>query len=156
MILGGQIIRNLNIFEPFVERTVHEQTGMSYGLSYAGYDIRVRENLELGPRGFSLASSIEHFRLPKDALGIVHDKSSLARAGLSVFNTVLEPGWEGFLTLELVNQSDRHLTIYAGQPIAQVVLHGVIGTEGSYTGKYQHQPPEPVSAIREPHLRLVA
>ena len=42
-------------------------------------------------------SSIEFFNMPKYLVGIVHDKSSLARQGLSVFNTVIEPGWKGYL-----------------------------------------------------------
>ena len=39
MILSGQSIRKRGIFTPFNERTKHN--GMSYGLSMAGYDVRV-------------------------------------------------------------------------------------------------------------------
>ena len=39
---------------------------------------------------FILASAIEEFDVPNNLLGIVHDKSSWARKGLSVFNTVIE------------------------------------------------------------------
>ena len=37
-------------------------------------------------------------------MGIVHDKSTWARRGLVVQNTVIEPGWHGYLTIE-VDQS---------------------------------------------------
>jgi dCTP deaminase len=37
-------------------------------------------------------------------MGIVHDKSTWARRGLVVQNTVIEPGWHGYqTTIELTN-----------------------------------------------------
>jgi dCTP deaminase len=70
-----------------------------------------------------LASAIEEFDMPNNLIGIVHDKSTWARRGLSVFNTVIESGWKGFLTLELVYHGDEELIIPAGAGIAQVMFH---------------------------------
>lgn len=61
--------------------------------------------------------------MPENLVGIVHDKSTLARKGLSVFNTVIEPGWKGFLTLELVYHGSEDFHIPAGSGIAQVLFH---------------------------------
>ena len=132
-ILSAQTLRNLrvgskmvHIVEPFVERSKHEETNTSFGLSMSGYDIRLDQDIILGPSGqvdsFTLASTIEQFTMPTDVLGIVHDKSTWARRGLSVFNTVIEPGWYGFLTLELVNNGQNILRMVRGTPIAQVVF----------------------------------
>ena len=86
--------------------------------------------------------------MPADLVGIVHDKSTWARRGLSVFNTVIEPGWQGFLTLELAYHRWGILRIPAGAGIAQVLFHRT--TEGAaYRGKYQNQPARPVQAIME-------
>lgn len=142
--------------------------GTSFGMSEAGYDIRIKQDVcftpdrELrmhvsvdcyqGSQGygvpgrFALASAIEEFNMPRDLVGIVHDKSTWARRGLSVFNTVIEPGWKGFLTLELVYHGEEELIIPAGSGIAQVVFHETL-CNAEYTGKYQGQPDRPVAAI---------
>lgn len=148
MILSGQTIRKLGIFNPFSEKA--REFGMSYGLSSAGYDVRIAEAITLAPGHFALASTVEHFTMPNDALAIVHDKSTWARRGLSVQNTVIEPGWKGYLTMELTNHGSDTLTIHAGSPIAQIVFHKMDEpAEVPYTGKYQDQPAHPVPAKLE-------
>ena len=141
--------------------------GVSHGMSEAGYDIRIKQEITFcrdhnGGRvilrddpvdGFTeklgrfvTASAIEEFEMPSDLMAIVHDKSSWARKGLSVFNTVLEPGWKGFLTLELVYHGEEDLVIPAGAGIAQVVFHPV-SDHAHYDGRYQNQEDRPVDAI---------
>lgn len=116
-------------------------------MSEAGYDIRIKQELFLSENArFSLASAIERFQMPRGVVGIVHDKSTWARRGLSVFNTVIEPGWKGFLTLELVYHGHGTLHIPAGAGIAQVVFHAAMDHESSYDGKYQNQADMPVEA----------
>jgi len=123
--------------------------GVSHGLSEAGYDIRIKQSVTLHPfRRFRLASAIEQFTMPDNLLGIVHDKSTWARNGLSVFNTVIEPGWSGYLTLELIYHGWRPLKIKAGSGIAQVIFHET-STPVAYNGKYQNQADKPVFAIME-------
>ena len=124
--------------------------GVSYGMSEAGYDIRIKQSVILHPfKRFSLASSMEKFHMPNDLVAIVHDKSTWARRGLSVFNTVIEPGWKGWLTLELVYHGWRPLRIPAGAGIAQVIFHH-LEVPAEYNGKYQNQPDNPVRAVMEP------
>ena len=114
MILPAQEIRKFKPITPFVERSVHG--GMSYGLSSAGYDVRIAETLKFSPQmRFHLASTIEKFEMPINVVGMVHDKSSWARRALSLFNTVIEPSWRGFLTLELVYHGMEDLVIEAMQ-----------------------------------------
>lgn len=152
MILAGlslaQMIINQGLIRPYsLEKQIFQ--GMSWGLSVAGYDIRIREGVYLCPGGFSLASAIEEFQMPLDVLGIVHDKSSWARKGIAVQNTVFEPGWIGFPTLELSNHGPTAIKIEAGSPIAQVIFHLCTEETEGYKGKYQYQPPRPVEAIHE-------
>ena len=134
----------------------HKAHGVSYGLSEAGYDIRIKQEIvfegeyvrvdgRLHRGRFTIASAIEEFDMPTDLVGIVHDKSTWARRGLSVFNTVIEPGWNGFLTLELVYHGTESLHIPAGAGIAQVIFHKTV-CSASYDGKYQNQPNMPVEA----------
>lgn len=146
--------------------------GTSYGCSEAGYDIRIKQEVRFHrnpiqngmtviitdpscayPGGaapvqegrFALASALEEFQMPPNMVGIVHDKSTWARRGLSVFNTVIEPGFHGGLTLELVYHGEETLVIPAGSGIAQVVFHQT-AMDAYYNGKYQHQSTNPEPA----------
>lgn len=135
--------------------------GTSYGLGEAGYDIRIKQEvvfkpMTMGPEvwidgqpiygRFCLASAIEEFDMPASLVGVVHDKSTWARQGLSVFNTVIEPGWKGFLTLELVFHGNKEVVIPAGAGIAQVIFTS-LAHDASYEGKYQHQADMPVPSV---------
>ncbi len=147
-VLNGATIAQRGLISPCVQRRV--QRGMSYGVSAAGYDIRLAGDVCLPSRGFSLASSVEYFTIPADCMGMVCDKSTHARRGLSVFNTVIEPGWKGYLTLELVNHSETVMHLLAGDPIAQVIFFALNApTDAPYNGKYQDQPNRPMGAIYE-------
>lgn len=157
--------------------TKKRANGVSHGLAEAGYDIRIKQSVSFWPakyhisgsplsgpthwiqappmRGgpiqkgnFCLASAIEEFDMPTNLVGIVHDKSTWARKGLSVFNTVIEPGWKGFLTLELVYHGSEPLHIPAGSGIAQVLFHE-LKVPRQYAGKYANQANMPVAAIME-------
>ncbi|MFA7188495.1 MAG: dCTP deaminase [Sphaerochaetaceae bacterium] len=169
MVINGDLLLNKAPIKDMLG-TKEARHGVSHGLSEAGYDIRIKQRIEFYPGKvltfsmavadrnnpfgeiehagrFILASAIEEFQMPDDLMGIVHDKSTWARQGLSVFNTVIEPGWFGHLTLELVYHGNSELVIPAGSGIAQVVFHE-LSCRKAYTGKYQGQPDMPVSAIQ--------
>jgi dCTP deaminase len=172
MILSGQSIRRRSakgtvidgkpvkpMLDPFAERTKFQ--GLTYGVGPSGYDVRLGGDLVLPPGGFILGATLERFAMPDDLLGIVHDKSTWARLGLALQNTVIEPGWEGYLTLELTNHStprrwwqfwlphDYHvIRIVSGTAIAQIIFHVTDRpVEKAYDGKYHHQKAGPQPAI---------
>ena len=157
-VLSHQSIKKAKILRPFHERTLHEPTNLSYGCGAASYDVRLSEDTYLYEGLVTLASTLEHFTMPGDVCGIVHDKSSLARAGVLVQNTFIDPKWRGYLTLEIsyhllhswkrgdeqitqgrqLDNKDLHLG--AGTPIAQIVFHYLDEyTEQPYSGQYQDQ-----------------
>lgn len=146
MILSAQSIRKRGIFTPFCERA--HAHGMTYGLGPAGYDVRIAETILLHPGDFRLASTLERFDMPDDVLGKVSDKSTWARRGVVVQNTIIEPGWRGYLTLEIFNHAPEELLVKAGMPIAQIILQLLDApTEQPYVGKYQDQRAGAVEAI---------
>lgn len=167
-VLSSQTIRTLKLLEPLVERAQHE-SGCSYGLSTCGYDVRLDQDIRVHPGSFCLASTLERFTMPIDVVGIVHDKSTWARRGIAVQNTVIEPGWTGFLTLEIsCNITDEtafceywgdmvkfdplsfpYIDLRAGTPIAQILFHRLDEpSDQPYpeNGKYQNQERGPVAA----------
>lgn len=99
---------------------------------------------------YALANTLEDFAMPDGVCGYVVDKSSHARLFVSAFNTFMDPGWRGNLTLELVNLSDREVVLQSGDPICQIAFHFLDrATDRPYTGKYMNQSKWPVEAIFE-------
>lgn len=106
-----------------------------------------RDGYNIPPHGYVLASSVERFHIPDDVIAICLGKSTYARCGIVVNVTPLEPGWEGFLTLEISNTTDFSVTIYAGEGIAQLLFHKGERPTTTYSdrgGKYQNQEDKPV------------
>jgi dCTP deaminase len=139
---------------PYIpEKTVYKHPDgftLSFGESHAGYDIRVSGDssvVRLNPGEFKLMVSYEYFNMPDNIMALVKDKSTLARKGISVFNTVIEPGWKGYLTLEVVNQGGSHVNFYVGMPIAQILFFQVEGAAEAYDGKYQDQKQVPIESL---------
>lgn len=123
--------------------------GFSWGLTECGYDIRIKQAVSLSPENnFVLASSMEEFNMPDHLMGRVLNKSTWARLGVDAsMTTNIEPGWRGFLTLELRYCGKEELHIQAGVGIAQVIFE-LLMHPAEYQGKYQDQKDEPVPAIR--------
>jgi dCTP deaminase len=143
MIIPAQTLRRIKPLTPFCERTQHN--GMTYGLGPAGYDVRIAETVTV--ERFVLASTVERFDIPHDVLAQVCDKSSWARRGIAVQNTIIEPGWRGHLTIELTNYSGAPVEIEAGDPIAQIIFFRLEEpTVLPYEGKYQDQERGPQGA----------
>ncbi len=159
------------MIEPFVESQVRQGV-ISYGLSSYGYDIRVADEFKIftnvystivdpkqfdpksmvdfkgdvcviPPNSFALARTVEYFRVPRDVLCICLGKSTYARCGIIVNITPFEPGWEGYVTLEISNTTPLPAKIYANEGIAQVLFFEADEPcEVSYDerkGKYQGQ-----------------
>lgn len=175
MVINGKTLLELSPIKDMVD-SKKISNGRSYGLSEIGYDIRLKQKIEYVPnsawsrRGkdgkhglwldslrvdgqfdtgnFCLASAIEEFDMPNNLMGVVHDKSTNIREGIQVFNTVIEPGWKGFLTLEIAFHGNEAITLEAGTPIAQVVFHE-IAEPAEYKGKYQNQEDKPTEAKYE-------
>jgi dCTP deaminase len=159
------------MIEPFVEKQVREGV-ISYGLSSYGYDLRVSDEFKVftdvygatidpksfapnafvdiqgdmcvvPPNSFALARSVEYFRIPSNVLTICLGKSTYARAGIVVNVTPFEPGWEGFVTLEISNTTPLPAKVYANEGLCQVLFfEGDEPCEVTYAdrkGKYQGQ-----------------
>lgn len=178
MQLSPQSIERLGLITPFSHRHVHAASGMSGGLSCAGYDVHLGDTL-IAPKGpdgswlFShepmllqdddgsaywvlwpktgcLGVTVERFTIPDDVSMMYFNKSTLARRFMNACATLAEPGWHGHLTLEIYNQSDRPQYLIPGQPIGQVVFHQLDAPSAfPYSGKYQGQGADPVQARRE-------
>lgn len=145
---------------------------MSFGVSSFGYDVTLGETMKIlyrgtlvnpkaptsdnwcdlplndagvfviPPHSFALGYSNEVFCLPNNITGLVFPKSSYARCGLNCFQTVLEAGWEGQITLEFANNTHLPILLYPNEGCAQIIfLEGdpCLKSYAARKGKYQHQ-----------------
>ncbi|HLA93777.1 MAG TPA: dCTP deaminase [Actinomycetota bacterium] len=101
----------------------------------------------LHPGEFVLGSTLERVRIPDDLVARLEGKSSLGRLGLLIHSTAgyVDPGWDGYLTLELSNVANLPITIYPGMKIGQIsfirlttpaeVPYGSRATRSKYQGQ---------------------
>jgi len=91
----------------------------------------------LHPGQFVLSSTLEFLRLPRNVMAYVIGRSSWGRAGLVIATaTFVDPGFQGVITLELVNEGEVPLSLYPGTRIAQLVFHQLEEEVQPYKGKY--------------------
>ena len=96
----------------------------------------------LPPHSYALGATVETFKMPADLAGLCLGKSTLARCGLIVNATPLEPGWEGQLVLELANSTGLPMRVYAEEGVAQVLFSELKAKSAAPYGKdrkYQFQ-----------------
>lgn len=160
MIVNGKALLLASPIKNMLDHKV-QASPTSYGLTECGYDIRIAEEIIFYPNklgmnhligdvpefgNFCLGSSIEEFDMPENLMGRVLNKSTWARQGLDAsMTTNIEPGWKGFLTIELIYHGNGPLIIPAGSGICQVIFEH-IAEPASYVGKYQNQQSGPVPA----------
>ncbi len=166
-----KMARESGMIEPYADNRVRKGK-ISFGASCYGYDMRLAREFKipqfnglscLDPKkvsslhfqessasicvipqhSFVLGRSLEYFRIPRDVLALCQGKSTYARSGLIVNVTPLEPEWEGYITISLVNGGPLPLKIYAEEGIAQVIFLRADSpcrrSYGDRKGKYQAQ-----------------
>ena len=85
-------------------------------------EVSKEEAFILHPGEFVLGSTLERVALPDDLVARLEGKSSLGRLGLLIHSTAgyVDPGWDGYLTLELSNVANLPITIYPRMKIGQI------------------------------------
>ncbi len=160
-----------NMIHPFVASQVRENV-ISYGLSSYGYDVRIADEYKIftnlnstivdpksfdaksfvdyrgaeciiPPNSFALGRTVEYFKIPRQVMTICVGKSTYARCGIITNVTPLEPGWEGYVTLEISNTTPLPARIYSGEGIAQILFfesdEECLASYSDKKGKYQGQ-----------------
>lgn len=78
----------------------------------------------LKPNEFILGSTFEHVHIPNTISAFVDGKSSLGRVGIAVHITAgfIDAGFEGNVTLEIKNNSDKQFRLSEGMLIGQIIF----------------------------------
>jgi dCTP deaminase len=137
-------------------REVRTEHGVVYNLADEAFkDCPI----EMGPGHFMLGHTEEYFRIPAHLCARVEGKSSTGRRGLAVHVTAgfIDPGFQGQITLELVNHSQVHtFNLVPGMLIAQVTFHRLtdqperIYGDPALGSHYQFQTGATPAALTEP------
>jgi len=84
--------------------------------------VKIKDRYELIPGACVLGSTVETVHCPTNAAARVEGKSSLGRLFLAVHVTAgfIDPGFNGQVTLEIVNHGPWTVVLWTGMPIAQI------------------------------------
>lgn len=108
----------------------------------SAYDVKKgQESLLVGPHTQVLLSTLEYVELPEDIVGIVELRSTWARHGLSMPPTIVDAGFRGTVTLEVVNNAPYSIKLSPKTRFAHIVfVKATSRVESSYaTGSYSGQ-----------------
>jgi dCTP deaminase len=87
------------------------------------FECPVGESFLIHPLQFVLAITLEYIRLPNDLAAHLSVRSAWSRLGLVVgTSTLLQPGFTGCVTLEVINHGSTPLRLYPGSRIAQLAF----------------------------------
>lgn len=136
MVLSGNDIKRYMatgklVIEP-VEEVQFQQNGIDLILESVSPD-----NQYFQPCKFYLGATREVLQLPDDLMGFVNLRSSWARRGIMIPPTIVDAGFKGNLTIEMVPFSKIEVPV--GQRFLHLVLARLTGPADSYSGKYQGQ-----------------
>lgn len=132
---------DLTLGRNFLSQAPYQDIDLSKDGSEVEYEEYHQDSIILAPGEFILGTTQEAVYLDEQTGGIVMGKSSIGRLGLQIQNAgFIDPGFQGKITLELMNQCDNNIIVHAGMNICQVVFFILDKpTRQPYHGKYQNQ-----------------
>lgn len=87
-----------------------------------------------------LLSSMEYIGMPDDLVGFVELRSTWGRHGLSIPPTIIDVGFRGTITLEVVNNAPYRIVLKPGMRFAHAVFSKTSSkVEKIYIGTYNEQ-----------------
>jgi dCTP deaminase len=90
----------------------------------------------LAPGTSVLNTCAYKFNMPANVIGIDVGKSTFARSFVTTLCSPAEPSWHGNYTIEITNNGEYPVVLYAGQAVTQMIFIYVDGNH-SYDGIYQ-------------------
>lgn len=118
-------------FEPILDNNQFQQNGIDLILQES-------DRTTLGRAEFTLGRTREIVTMPNDLMAFVQLRSTWARKGFMLPPTVIDAGFSGSITLEIVAFNClNHLPI--GERFAHVIFAKLASPSEPYRGKYQNQ-----------------
>jgi len=165
-----EYVQRHDMISPFIDKTIHGVGHLSYGLAQSSYEVRIEpafrlfdpghtatvdpiafdsavcesiqaDELIMPPHSFALCVTLEEFNLPQDVTILCLGKSTYARCGIIVNPTVVNPGMQGKIVIELSNTAPNPVRVRAGDNgVAKLVFgRSLSDARHRYDGAYQNQ-----------------
>jgi len=114
--LGTEFRIFKNIHKPFLDIRNHIEDFMEL------IKIKKGSRIIIHPGEFILGTTVERVEIPNDLIARLDGKSSLGRLGIIVHATAgyVDPGFKGYITLELSNMANIPIALYQGMKIGQI------------------------------------
>lgn len=96
--------------------------GDEYTNENTGEQFRNQRLIDFQPKVYHLTHTLEKISLPDDICGFLTVRSSLQRNGLFFLPIFMHPGFTGQITLQVINFSNREISLPADQRVAQVMF----------------------------------
>ncbi len=107
-------------------------------LSSSGYDLRSAVEVMMPPGGSALIHSVERVGLSPSLCAQIFIRSSFAREGIVGSFALVDPGFNGQLTLRVANLGASTVRIGEGERVAQLVFYRLqTPSSRPYAGRYQ-------------------
>lgn len=117
--VGSQDVTNPSVANQ-IERRLYDRFRLQYNTKFV-----------LHPNEMILGVTFEYVALPSNVFCTIASRSSWGRLGLVLATAaIVQPGYKGSLTLELVNLSDTPIALYPGLLVGQLIFHEVTTSEG--------------------------
>jgi dCTP deaminase len=139
----GEVAHHRDLGKGFIlDPSKKEHVGLTYDVE------KNKKEMVLNPYEQVLLSTMETVGMPDDLVGLVELRSTWARHGLSIPPTIIDAGFHGTITLEVINNAPYKILLRPEQRFAHIVFVKTNNkVMGSYVGKYLNQ-----SGIKLPQL----
>ncbi len=102
--------------------------------------LKEQKLLVIDPKEQVLMSTKEYISMPDDIAGFVELRSTWARHGLSMPPTIIDAGFNGNITLEVVNNAPYRIMIKPNIGFAHIIFEKLDNRTGkAYSGLYKGQ-----------------
>jgi dUTP pyrophosphatase len=91
----------------------------------AGYDLYADDSFSIAPYGQALISTGIRVAIPQGYVGLVWDKSGIAKDGLKTMGGVIDAGYRGEIKVIVKNLGEDVYNIAPGQKIAQLLIQPI-------------------------------
>ncbi len=99
-----------------------------------------KKEFVINPHQQVLLSTLEYLELPEDLVGLVELRSTWARHGFSLPPTIIDAGFKGTITLEVINNAPFKILLRPKYRFAHVIFiktNNIVSD--SYKGSYLNQ-----------------
>lgn len=133
--LSNEIVRHKNMPKSFVYDPSNEKS-----IRNAFTTSKKTSRMILEPKEQVLLSTYEHLTMPDDLVAFVELRSTWARNGLSMPPTIIDAGFKGTITLEVINNAPFKMLLKPKYPFAHIIfIKATSRIKNPYSGTYFEQ-----------------